>query len=72
MADHDISRDSGLDHLPTGLNLHILAMQEPAPIAEADPSSHGFWNSNPDAQYMVLPRGTSAWKAVSKDAWSQV
>jgi hypothetical protein len=71
-ADHDISRDSGLDHLPTGSNLHILAMQEPAPIAEADPSSHGFWNSNPDAQYMVLPRGTSAWKAVSKDAWSQV
>jgi hypothetical protein len=47
-------------------------MQEPAPIAEADPSSHGFWNSNPDAQYMVLLRGMSAWKAVSKDAWSQV
>jgi hypothetical protein len=54
-ADHDISRDLGSDHLPIGSNLHILAMQEPAPIVEADPSSHGFWYSNPDAQYMVLP-----------------
>jgi len=76
-ANHDISKDLGSGHSPRGSSLHILAMQEPAPIAEAehapaDRSSHDHWNTNPDAQYMVLPRGTSAWKAVSKDAWSQV
>jgi hypothetical protein len=93
-ADHDISRDSGPGVLPTGSSLHVLAMQESAPIAEAEHarmdalrlgttvpdsewpwSSHDLpriWNTNPDAHYMVLPRGTSAWEAVSKAAWSQM
>lgn len=31
-----------------------------------------IWSANPNAQYMVLPRGTSAWEAVAKDAWSQM
>jgi hypothetical protein len=93
-ADHDISSNSGSGVLPAGSSLHVLTMQEPAPIAEAEHaradtprlgttvpdsewpwSSHDLpriWNTNPDAHYMVLPRGTSAWEAVSKAAWSQM
>jgi hypothetical protein len=93
-ADHDISTDSGSGVLPAGSSLHVLTMQESAPISEAEPAradaprlgtavpdsewpwssrdlSH-IWNTNPDAHYMVLPRGTSAWEAVSKAAWGQM
>jgi hypothetical protein len=30
-----------------------------------------IWKENPSAQYMVLPKGTSRWEFILKDAWSQ-
>ena len=50
----------------------FIAVRNPEWYNESNNSpSAKIWKENLSAQYMVLPKGTSRWEFISKDAWSQ-
>jgi hypothetical protein len=50
----------------------FIAVRNPEWFNESNNSPLAkIWKDNPNAQYMVLPTGTSRWEVVLNDAWSQ-
>jgi hypothetical protein len=69
LAMHESSPLSEADLARPGL-VDFIAVRNPEWDAQGS-SSVKTWKKHPNAQYMVLPQGTSRWEAVSKDVWGQ-
>lgn len=67
---HDLAaREASPQNLPPTGSVDFIAIRNPEWTSSKQLSSSSPWAQNPEADYMVLPEGTSRWKNISQNPY---